>query len=158
MPERAPLFGPREVREERTGWRDEKLSEFHRRLGWDCPAVDIDFVLVEYDRAEVCGMVEYKHEYAAACYPMKQSGLLALRKVCTEARKPFFIVRYAKDFSWFKVRPLNRIAIAQLSEWEAVDGSGTVVMTRVEYVVWNYELRGRQVPEGLLERFEHFPI
>ena len=35
-----------EVRPERTGWRDEKLSQRHRMWGWDCPAVDIDFLLL----------------------------------------------------------------------------------------------------------------
>ena len=31
-----------EVRQERSGWRDMRLSERHRRWGWNCPAVDLD--------------------------------------------------------------------------------------------------------------------
>lgn len=38
------------VAEERNGWRDERISKRHRQWGRDCPAVDIDFLMLEYDR------------------------------------------------------------------------------------------------------------
>ena len=46
---------------ERHNKRDEILSAKHRRWGYDVPAVDIDFLLVEYDRAKVQALIEYRH-------------------------------------------------------------------------------------------------
>lgn len=37
---------------ERTGWRDENLSRRHREWGFHCPAVDLGFLLIEYDTGE----------------------------------------------------------------------------------------------------------
>ena len=54
---------------ERTGWRDQALSERHRAWGWDCPALDMDFVMIEYDNGKATALVEYKHEQAAPQYP-----------------------------------------------------------------------------------------
>ena len=51
----------KDVAPERTGWRDEKISLRHRMWGFDCPAVDVDFVMVEFDRARVVAIVEYKN-------------------------------------------------------------------------------------------------
>ena len=48
-----------EVRQERTGWRDEALSKRHRDWGWDCPAIDIDFLMIEYDKGKSVALVEY---------------------------------------------------------------------------------------------------
>ena len=53
-----------EVRAERTGWRDEELSQEHRKWGFDCPTVDIDFLMLEYDTGRASALVEYKNEHA----------------------------------------------------------------------------------------------
>ena len=34
-----------------SGWRDQELSRRHQRWGFACPAVDLDFVLVEFGLA-----------------------------------------------------------------------------------------------------------
>ena len=52
------------VAQERSGWRDEGISLRHRKWGWDCPAVDIDFLLIEYDHGKAIALVEYKNEHA----------------------------------------------------------------------------------------------
>jgi len=49
----------REVRPERTGWRDLELSKRHRQWGWDCPGIDLDFLFLEYDRGKAVAIVEY---------------------------------------------------------------------------------------------------
>ena len=51
-----------EVRAERTGWRDEGLSQEHRKWGFDCPAF-------EYDTECASALVEYKNEHAKIQYP-----------------------------------------------------------------------------------------
>ena len=48
------------VKKERNGWRDEAISLRHRLWGWDCPCVDIDFLLIEFDKSLPVALVEYK--------------------------------------------------------------------------------------------------
>jgi len=92
-----------EVRKERTGWRDDRrLNDRHRQWGWDCPAVDIDKLFIEYDTAEPVALVEYKHEYAEIAHSTDAS-ISALIKVGNRSQLPVFGVRYADDFSWFRV-------------------------------------------------------
>ena len=95
-----------EVRPERTGWRDAALSQRHRAWGFDCPAVDIDFLLIEYDNSEPVALVEYKHERAQ---PIRAShpSIQAIAKLGARAALPVFLVRYAEDISWWQVSPLN---------------------------------------------------
>ena len=52
------------VKEERSGWRDEMLSQRHRDWGFNCPAIDIDFLLIEYNSAKVKALVEYNMDEA----------------------------------------------------------------------------------------------
>ncbi len=42
-----PIPDNTSVRQERTGWRDEKISQRHREWGYNCPAVDLDFEVVD---------------------------------------------------------------------------------------------------------------
>ena len=49
------------VRQERTNWRDQELSARHRTWGFNCPAVDLDFLMVEYNIGKPVGLIEYKH-------------------------------------------------------------------------------------------------
>ena len=49
------------VRAERTEWRDLDLSKRHRAWGFNCPAVDLDFLMVEYNLGKAVAIVEYKH-------------------------------------------------------------------------------------------------
>ena len=45
---------------ERSGWRDADMSRRHRRYGFDCPGVDLDFVVVEYHLALPVAIMDYK--------------------------------------------------------------------------------------------------
>src|ERR1700676_3377212 len=45
---------------ERSGWRDQEISARHRDWGTDCPAVDIDFFLTEYNHGKPVALIEYK--------------------------------------------------------------------------------------------------
>lgn len=132
----------RDVKEERTGWRDLKLSERHRLWGWDCPAIDIDFLVLEYDKGKAVALVEYKHELAPpqhASHPSYQ----ALIDLGNRAKLPVFACRYATNFSWWRVVPLNSKAKEVLPTIE--------VMTEAEWVAFLYRLRGYEPPMELLE-------
>lgn len=133
----------REVRPERTGWRDLGLSRRHRQWGWDCPAVDLDFLFLEYDRGKAVALVEYKHENAQlqyATHPTYQ----AMVDLGTRAGVPVFGVRYAADFSWWKVIPLNGDARERLPQ--------RADMTERDWVTFLYKLRGYEPPSDLFEK------
>lgn len=129
-----------EVRQERTGWRDLSLSQRHRKWGWDCPAVDLDFLFLEYDRGKAVAIVEYKHERAApqrASHPTYQ----AMIDLGTRAGVPVIAVRYASDFVVWKAIPLNEKAKEWLPERRE--------MTEREWVTLLYNMRGYDPPEKL---------
>ncbi len=131
-----------EVRPERTGWRDEALSRRHRRWGWDCPAADLDFLFMEYDRGKAVAIVEYKNEHAApqyACHPTYQ----AMIDLGNKAGLPVFACRYSDDFTKWKAVPLNDKAREFLSERKT--------LTEQEWVRLLYSIRGYDVPQEVLD-------
>ena len=131
-----------EVRQERTGWRDQALSERHRKWGWDCPVVDLDFLVVEYDKGKAVAVVEYKHEKAEPQYASHPS-YQAMIDLGNRAELPVMAVRYTGDFSQWCVVPLNGIAKKWLPK--------RTEMTEREWVTLLYNLRGYDPPESLFE-------
>ena len=100
----------REVRKERSGWRDSALSARHRQWGWDCPAIDIDFLMIEYDRGKASAIVEYKNEHAAPQF-INHPSYRALIDLGNKAGLPVFACRYSSDFLNWCVTPLNNFAV-----------------------------------------------
>lgn len=123
----------RKVRPERTHWRDERISKKHKLWGWDCPAIDIDFLMVEYDHGKAVALVEYKHECAAPQKPSHPS-YRALVDLGNRAGLPVLAVRYADDFSWWRVVPLNQAAKQWLPDRQ--------VMGELDWVRLLYRMRG----------------
>lgn len=143
---RVPLPRPaRQVPIDRTKWRDQNLSQRHRQWGMGCPAIDIDFLLIEMDRAKVAAIVEYKGELAQPQLPSHPS-YMALTDLGNRAEVPIFGVRYAHDFSWFRVVPLNHYAKLKLPERK--------MMNERQYVTLLYNLRGTQPPESIFTMLE----
>jgi hypothetical protein len=131
------------VRKERSGWRDEGLSQRHRTWGWDCPAVDIDWLVLEFDTGRAIAIVEYKNENAKICHASHPS-YQALIDLGNRASLPVFACRYASDFSWFRPTPLNKVAHDFLPE--------VADMKEQEWVAFIYRLRGREMPAPLTAR------
>ena len=133
----------RAVTPERTGWRDMNLSERHRIWGWNVPAVDLDFLFLEYDRGKAVAIVEYKHERAqpqSSVHPTYQ----AMIDLANRASVPIYACRYQDKFEWFKVVPLNSLAKVFLPERQT--------MTEPEWVSFLYLIRGRAIsPEQIEE-------
>lgn len=136
-----------EVRKERTGWRDSSLSERHRKWGWDCPALDLDFLMLEYDSGKASALVEFKNEHAATQHTAHPS-YRALSDLGTRAHIPVFAARYADDFSWFKVVPLNELAAEYL---KAIPQE----MTEKEWVELLYKTRNRNTPEEVIAAIQN---
>jgi hypothetical protein len=119
------------------------LSDRHRGWGYDCPAVDLDFVV--YDKGLPIALIEYKNEHGAplnlaiAGSPFRPLGVLL--RMANRATLPFFICRYAADFTAFKTRAMNDLAKAVLPE--------TTLFDEVGFVHFLYRLgeRKRRVPQ-----------
>lgn len=132
-----------EVRKERTGWRDLGLSQRHRKWGWDCPGVDLDFLFLEYDKGKAVAIVEYKNEFAPSQYATHPT-YQAMIDLGTRAGVPVFACRYKSDFTVWKVTRLNAVAERYLDD-------RTVVMTEKEWVTFLYKLRGYDLSVKLFE-------
>lgn len=96
-------------RAERTGWRDSALSERHGHWGFNCPAVDLDFVMMEYNHGKPSALVEYKHKSAKkpdlthATY----RALVDLADNYGPGPLPCFVAIYDPEDWSFIVIPLN---------------------------------------------------
>jgi hypothetical protein len=123
--------------EEVTGWRDEALSRRHRAWGVNCPAQDVDLVLVEYDRSEPVALVEYTRRRKLV--DGDKSKVTVLFKLAERSRLPAFVVRYTADLATFAVEPASFSAL----KWVAREGA---VMSERDFVRLLYRLRGRSLP------------
>lgn len=131
---------PNTVSPERTGWRDEGLSRRHRQYGFDCPGVDIDFLLIEYDYGKACAIVDYKRKNPETV-KHNHPNVKAMVDLGNRANIPVFITFYAKDFSWFYPVPVNKLAGQYFPE--------NKIITEREWVILLYRMRGRELPQDL---------
>lgn len=130
-----------DVREERTGWRDEEISNRHREWGWDCPAVDLDFLMVEFNRGKPVALVEYKKHTAVLPRPDqigKSPTYKALGALAKASDLPFFIAVYWPSVWAFRVWPLNKRAV---DVFPAKAGGCWPMITERQYVGLLYALR-----------------
>ena len=130
---------------ERTGWRDAALSERHRRYGLNCPMTDIDFLCVEYDSCEARALIEYKGQRAPQQFP-NAPQYRTLVNLGNRAALPVFAVRYADDFSSWRVAPLNGKAKEILKK--------QTTLTEQQFVKMLYYLRGREAPQDVLDNLD----
>ena len=136
MPDRKPFIGS-----ERTGWRDEKISQRHRLYGRWARITDIDFMVVEYSSNAVPkALIEYKHFRSSFATHFQ---LNAYRNLGDMAGIPFFLATYCNEEWWYRVSPQNNHA----REWFTSEQD----MTEHQYVTFLRDLRGvtESVPEGM---------
>jgi hypothetical protein len=129
------LFSEDGTRQERTGWRDEEISKRHREWGFNCPAVDLDFLVVEYNFGKPVALIEYKHNKAAppilkhATY----SALSALADGYTDGPLPFVVAFYWPGVWAFRITPVNKAAFDAFQDGE--------MLSEYEFVRRLYKLR-----------------
>ncbi len=109
------------VRQERTGWRDEAISGRHRHWGFNCPAVDLDFVVAEFNIGKPVALIEYKHNRAREP-DTRHATYRALSELADGYRNPlpFLIAFYWPEIWAFKIMPVNATARAHFSEGEVL--------------------------------------
>lgn len=139
---------PDNVRAERSGFRCEEISRRHREWGWDCPAVDLDFVLVEYNRGKPVALVEYKEKHAqmpSLTHPTMKA-LSDLADNYKHGPLPFFIAFYCSEDWWFRVYPVNEAAKSFFKHCEGQ------YLSEQRFVKGLYHLRKRALEEADLQR------
>lgn len=109
-------------------WPGQILSNRHRDYGWDCPVVDIDFIVVNH--GQVRGLVEYKHmqsyltPYKFKLHPTGKT-LFYLANNMNE-KIPLLFVYYNDSIDTFKVYPVTY-------GWDEYDNHFGIELTRDEY-------------------------
>lgn len=148
-----------QARPERQGWRDEAISRRHRLYGFDCPAVDIDFLMIEYDRGKPVALIEYKHYHALGPgYEVIPRVLLhpsykALQSLAGASKIPFLIAYYHPVHWSFKVLPGNGRACI----WFSFSARNRWTTER-DFVYTLYAMRGHEPDlEMLAELGEEVP-
>ena len=136
---------------ERHNRRDEIISLKHRTWGFNVPAVDIDFLLCEYDRGIAQALIEYRHINGKFLF---DANCKAIRNLADRAGIPFFFVqyRYANDDgtmwveatveteTFFWINPMN-----DLAEKLCPSFSNNDWLDEQAYRKWLHEIRGRIV-------------
>lgn len=104
---------------ERSGWRDERISARHREWGLHCPGTDLDFTLVEYNYGNPIAVVDYKlYSKPDPFKGVNPNSLRAMASLFNERgdRLPFVVCRYWPDdvkhgSAWaFEAFPMNKPA------------------------------------------------
>ncbi len=91
-------------------WPGEIISYRHRDWGWDCPAVDVDFFVI--NNCAVAGIVEYKNMQSfskPSQFKAHPTGK-ALTNLAVKGKKdvPLIFVYYSGDLDKFKVYPISK--------------------------------------------------
>lgn len=123
------------VRQERTGWRDESISNRHRAWGFNCPAVDLDFLVAEYNVGKPVALVEYKH-HKARSPNLRHATYRALADLADRysgGPLPFVVAFYWPGIWAFRITPVNSISREHFECEE--------LLTEHEFVVRLYRLR-----------------
>lgn len=132
------------VKEEVNNWRDRRLSNRHRAWGWDCPATDLDFIMVEYNRNIPVAIIDYKHGNSKGSIQKicRSSSVQAQLTLANMAGIAFSVVLYWPDTWVFMTYPANDSARRVFNPGER--------LTELEYVKKLYSLRGIPAPAALV--------
>jgi hypothetical protein len=129
--------------EERTSWRDERMSQRHRGWGLHCPAVDLDLVLCEYDGGRPVALVEYKHRDARLDLTHRSYQALRALGQTLSGELPVLVASYCAEDWWVIVYPLNAAA-------EAHYPTHARRLSEQEWVRSLWALRGRRADAATL--------
>ncbi len=130
---------------ERTGWRDESISRRHRDWGFNCPAVDLDFLVAEYNIGKPVALIEYKR-YTAQVPNVLHPTYRALSDLAdkySDGSLPFLIAFYWPDIWAFRIHPVNPCAKGHFYEGE--------MLTERQFVYRLYRLRSLVLTDHLMK-------
>ena len=138
--------------------RDAWLSGRHRVWGSNVPAMDLDFILAEYDKCVPVALIDYKHEHGVIM--LKSANNRTLTALGDMAGIPAFIVRYGHSnqegwwgevpedsVPWFQIIPLNVYAHGA----DLPSNDNNTRLSELVFVSWLYEMRGRKIPQDIVD-------
>jgi len=139
--------------------RDAWLSGRHRMWGGNVPAMDLDFILAEYDKCVPVALIDYKHEHGTI--NLESANNRTLTALGDMASIPAFIVRYGHSnqdgwwgevpedsVPWFQIIALNSHAHTA----DLPSNANDTKLSELVYVSWLYEMRGRKIPQDIVDR------
>lgn len=138
------------TRQERTGWRDDRISQRHRDWGFNCPAVDLDFLMVEYNLGLPVGLIEYKH-HAARMPSFIHPTYRAISSLADQHKLgplPFAVAFYWPDYWAFRIHPVNDAAKKHFK-------GPFEVLTEAEFVARLYRIRNRTVAKEVISHLQN---
>lgn len=135
---------------ERSGWRDQWISNRHRDFGWAL-CVDVDFLGIEYDYGVPVCLIEYKHFHAdikLSSSQMKAQKYMAdnLRMPDGSFGMPFFVVAYYPEHHNYHVIPMNDAAKA------IPNCSVAKTWSERNFVKLLYWMRKKNCPQEILDQ------
>jgi len=138
--------------------RDAWLSGRHRVWGSNVPAMDLDFILAEYDKCVPVALIDYKHEHGTI--NLESANNRTLTALGDMASIPAFIVRYGHSnqdgwwgevpedsVPWFQIIALNSHAHTA----DLPSNANDTKLSELVYVSWLYEMRGRKIPQDIVD-------
>jgi hypothetical protein len=128
-------FDYSKTRDERTNWRDKELSNRHRKWGFNCPAIDIDFLMIEYNNGLPVAIIDYKR-YSGSVENVSQASFRAITALANNSNIPFFVVYYWEKIWAFKILPINDIGKKIIK-----NNSDKTDYTEKEFVTLLYNIR-----------------
>jgi hypothetical protein len=137
---------------ERTGWRDQELSERHRLYGPSCCLMDLDCLWIEYDALQERAIIEYKAHHVSSESASTSASAIVVQSVAAKCSIPAWIAYYnLRCDRWqYRIVPLNQMAVALFG--------GKHYLTEAAYVAKLYEVRNRAVPESVLHALASHPL
>ena len=120
-------------------------------------ANDIDCLLIEYMHGKPCALIDYKMEDSQ----YEDSNVEALATLANMAGLPCFVVKYQREFGWFRVMDKNAIGVETLRRHGIHYENNDNLLTERAYVSFLYALRGFTPEEedlaGLRDTFPKKP-
>jgi hypothetical protein len=162
------------VRKERTGYRDDHLTQRivlwgdgfickdvsqkdldmsisprHRNWGFNCPVMNLDCLMYEYDNKQPVSLIDFKCR-GPSDGDTTSANAQALANLASSATIPAYIVYY-DNLNWrFRSTPLNalgKIKLGECSEFTAMQE-----VDEITFVGFLYALRGRSLPHDVKQR------
>jgi hypothetical protein len=127
-----------------------RLSDRHREWGQDCPAVDLDFMMCEYNHGISVALVEYKHFGADVFGKSNTTNYRAISELYLKDGRqvPLFIARYWPDIWAFRTKAENESATAWASSLGFGWDGNWRDMTEQQFVRMLYRLRKDALNRG----------
>lgn len=143
---------------------DRMLSERHLNYwGTECPAVDLDFLMCEFNQGVPVAIVDYKHHEGSINNTNSETYRTLSSFHGPDGRQlPFFVARYWPHTWAISLLAVNSAALDAIRRVTGgrFSGESAIPLTERQYVNFLYRLRKDELSRGderYLARLNHEP-